>query len=94
MSRSRPQNGAGQLFDQLGDLLVPEAEAVMAAGCLNTCTVAPPTCLPCVGLAIGLTSTIVVKLDAALDDCDGLRTRVGRALCKTGVVIGFLGIIG
>lgn len=92
--RSRQQERAGSLLADLGDLLVRDAEAALAVTCVTTCTASPPACLPCVVAAVGATSFLATQLDAAFDKCDDRRTRLGRTICKIGVVLAFLTVIG
>ena len=90
---SRPRPGSGSLLDDLGDLLVPEAEAAMAAGCVAICTAQPPACPACIFTAIGVTSVLASQIDAAFDRCDRIRSRVGRGLCQAGVIVLFTAAI-
>jgi len=83
---SRPPR-TDSLLDDLGDLLVPEAEAAMAAGCVAICTADPPSCPVCIFTAIGVTSALTAQIDAALDRCGRFRTRVARGLCQAGVIV-------
>jgi hypothetical protein len=92
-ARPRSQEHAGSLFDELGDMLVPEADAALAVTCVGTCGSSPPACLPCIGAAIGVTSFLATQLDAGFKGCDKLRTRAGRAICKAGVVLAFMTVI-
>lgn len=86
-SRPRPRNGS--LLDDLGDLLVPDADAAMAAGCVAICAAQPEACPACIFTAIGVTSALAAQIDGALDRCDRFRTRVARGLCTAGVIVLF-----
>jgi hypothetical protein len=93
-ARPRPQEHASSLFDELGDMLVPEADAALAVTCVGTCRVSPPACIPCIIAAVGVTSFLATQLDAGFKGCDSnFRTRLGRAVCKAGVVLAFLTVI-
>jgi hypothetical protein len=76
----------------LDDLLAPDAGAAIAAGCVAVCA-DPAACIPCLVVA-GLGADQVVKLlEKELPLCNQRRTRVGRALCKTAVILGFIATI-
>lgn len=90
-ARPRPQERT--LLGDLGDMLVPEADAALAVVCVGTCQSAPEACLPCLAAAVGVTSFLYIKLEDGLKACNDLRTRTGRALCKAGIVLAFLTVI-
>ncbi|HWN41172.1 MAG TPA: hypothetical protein VNW71_03065 [Thermoanaerobaculia bacterium] len=90
-SRPRPRNRS--LLDDLGDLLVPDADAAMAAGCVLICGAQPEACPACIFTAIGVTSALAAQIDGALDRCDRFRTRVARGLCTAGVIVLFAAAI-
>jgi hypothetical protein len=92
LPRQRPRNRS--LLNDLDDLLVPDAEAAMAYGCVAICTATPPNCPACIFTAIGVTSALTAKLDSALEACNRLHTRVGRGLCQAGVIVIYIGLIG
>jgi hypothetical protein len=79
----------------LRELIEPQAEAALAAGCVVACgTVQPEVCLACVAAALGTGAFLTTQLDNALDACDSRRTRLGRAICKAGVVLAYIVLIG
>lgn len=82
------------LLVALNDLLAPDAEAAIAAGCVAVCAAQPEGCIPCLIVAGFGADQVVKLLDRALEDCNRRRTRVGRALCKTAVILGFIATIG
>jgi len=90
---SRPRPRDGSLLDDLGDLLVPDAEGAMAAGCISICGANPPSCPLCIFTAIGVTSALAAQIDGALDRCGRFHTRVGRGLCQAGVIVLFAAAI-
>jgi len=84
----RPRNHT--LFDAFADLLAPDAEAVIAGACVPVCS-QPEACIPCL-IAAGVGEVEITKLmQSELASCDRTRrTRIGRALCKTAVILGYL----
>jgi hypothetical protein len=78
----------------LDDLLAPDAEAAIAAGCVTVCGATPEACVPCLIVAGEGANQLVKLLQDGLKLCDSTRhTRIGRALCKAGIVLGFIATI-
>jgi hypothetical protein len=77
----------------LDDLLAPDAEAAIALGCVSICGAQPEGCIPCLIVAGFGTDQLVKILDQDLKICANRHTRIGRALCKTAVVLGFIATI-
>lgn len=78
----------------LDDALAPDAEAVASFACIAICKGASSgECVACVAGAVGLGAVIVTRLEDAFADCNKKPTKVGRALCKAGVVVALLAYI-
>jgi hypothetical protein len=81
-------------LELLGDLLAPDdAEAAIAAGCVAICSAQPAGCVPCLIVAGFGADQVVQLLERELEFCNSRRTRVGRAICKAGVILGFIATI-
>ena len=84
--------GASALRESEPALPEPAVAVTCVAVCSNPIT-APEGCLPCIVLALGTGSFLATQIDAALDACNRKRTRIGRAICKAGAILGFIVII-
>jgi hypothetical protein len=71
--------------------LEPAVAATCVAVCSNPATAAG--CVPCVGLALGTGSFLATQIEVALEECNRKRTRLARAACKAGAILGFIVII-
>ena len=76
----------------LDDLLAPDADAALAAGCVAVCMADAAGCVPCLVVAGLGASSLVALIEGQQKFCNG-RTRIGRAICKAAVVLGVIAII-
>lgn len=76
------------LFDHVSELFAPRADAAIAATCVAACA-NPAVCPACLAAALGVGAFLVVQVENGLEACDRFG-KARRAVCKAGVILGFL----
>lgn len=81
--------------NSLSDILLPKANASIAAGCVAVCTASAGSgCAPCLMATLGPVAELTVAFDAAYSSCKKLRWKWLKKACKTGVIAAYIGAIG
>jgi hypothetical protein len=82
-----------RFFKQISNIVVPEAEAALAVGCVASCGTLSPACVGCVGGALGTGAYLTVELQNALKKCNKKKWSWQRKLCKSVTILAYVTII-